>query len=110
VLYVKDIGYLIDNDSDGTYDDFFSNLTENITNAKKRSDDKYLINDDDDEDWDWIYDPETDTLEPYTPPEEEGFNLLWLLLLLLIIIIIFIYYETRRRKKKGAEPPKPKNS
>ena len=105
VLYVKDIGHLIDNDSDGTYDDFFSNLTENITNAKKRDDGKYLINDDGDEEWDWVYDPETDTLEPYTPPDEEGFNLFWLLALLLILIIIFIYYETRRKKKQGENPP-----
>jgi uncharacterized repeat protein (TIGR01451 family) len=105
VLYVKDIGYLIDNDSDGIYDNFFSNSTNNITSTKQRKDGRYLINDDDDGDWDWIYDPETDTLEPYTPPKEEGFNLLWLLILLFIVLILLIFLLAKRRKKKEDAPP-----
>ena len=100
IHYVKDIGYLIDEDSDGTYDQFYSNKTNKKTVTEKQDDGRYLINDGNDDLWDWIYDPDTDTLEVYHYEEEDltlWYLLLILLLLCLIILLLLLY---RRRKKK----------
>ena len=60
---VKDIGYLIDDDSDGTYDSFKNFETGEKTNVEKQDDGTYLIDNDGDGYWDYIYDVETDSLE-----------------------------------------------
>jgi len=113
VLYVKDIGYLIDNESDGTYDWFYSNSTNKNTYTEKRKDGKYLINSDSDDGWDWIYDPEDDILEPYIDDgkgAKKADNTPWFLLLfLLILLFIILYYLAMKRKKKDeSEKPKKK--
>jgi PKD repeat protein len=108
VIYVKTIGYLIDYDSDGIYDEFYSNSTKAKTITEQTEDNKYLINSNEDEDWDWIYDPETDTLEPYFYEAED--YTLWYILLLLILICLLaaLIYFSRKRKKQEEVPPKSK--
>lgn len=114
ILYVKDIGYLIDYDSDGTYEKFFSNKTRKETDTEKLDDGRYLINDDDDDQWEWIYDPETDTLEPYYYGEETDLTLWYLLLILILLFLIAILLWVYKKKKKketpaetGAQPQQP---
>jgi hypothetical protein len=107
IHYVKDLGYLIDNDSDTIYDDFYSNSTNEKTITEQTDDERYLINSDEDDNWDWIYDPEDDTLEPYydkkAGPDDD--NLLWwllaLLILLIILAIIYLLYKRRNKKKRN---------
>ncbi len=106
IHYVKDIGYLIDYDSDGTYDKFYSNTTNNETATEKLDDGRYLINDDDDEAWDWIYDPDTDTLEVYYYGEETDLTLWYLLLILILlclIILLLLIYKKRKKKETPSE-------
>jgi len=117
VWWVKDIGYLIDTDSDGTYDSFMSNETEAETDAQEQTDGTYLINSDEDEQWDWVYDPETDTLTEYSTSEdkeEETDMTLWYGLIIVIIIILLILGMLAGRKKKPEpkkpEPKKPNNN
>ena len=100
IHYVKDIGYLIDEDSDGIFDQFYSNETNKVTVTEKQNDGKYLINDDDDDLWDWVYDPDTDTLEVYN--YEEADLTLWYILLILVLIclIVLLLLLYKRRKKK----------
>ena len=109
IHYVKDIGNLIDNNSDDTYDDFYSNETENITNVDQLDDGRYLIDSDDDDNWDWIYDLENDTLEPYFDEgADKEDNSLWYLLAIILIILtllaIWFYLRKREKEEEGAAP------
>ena len=106
IIYVKDIGYLIDYDSDGTYDKFYSNKTKKETTTEKLNDGKHLINDDDDKDWEWIYNPDTDTLETYYYGEETDLTLFYLILifiLLCLITIILVIYKKKKKKEIQSE-------
>jgi hypothetical protein len=106
VWWVKDIGYIIDYDADGTYEKFFSNSTSEETETGM-SDGKYLIDEDGDGKWDWIYDKEPDILTPYKEKEEtEDDNTLCYILILVIIILAILGYLALR-KKNTPEPKKP---
>lgn len=107
-LFVKDIGYLLDLDGDGTYDMFYSNETGQETAVQKQVNGTYLINSDSDSDWDWTYDPQPDTLTAYTtnegtPKETKTDNTLWYALtigtILAVILIALIYLATRKKQK-----------
>ncbi|MCX6667865.1 MAG: PKD domain-containing protein [Euryarchaeota archaeon] len=109
-IKVGDIGYLIDLDGDGIYDEFESaEGLHLITNITKQTDGTYLIDSDGDSDWDWIYDPTTDTLTAYTTSEgaptqvTKADNTLWYALtmgtILAVILIAIIYLATRKKQK-----------
>ena len=107
-IKVGDIGYLVDQDGDGVYDEFQSIDGDLITNTTKQTNGTYLIDSDGDNDWDWIYDPTTDTLTPYTtnegtPQETKADNTLWYALtigtILAVILIVIIYLATRKKQK-----------
>jgi len=104
VLYVKNIGYLIDTDSDDTYDSFYSNETLEQTSVEKLANGSYLINSDSDAEWDYIYDPVTDELTSYVPPSEpENYTIYYTLIigmLLAILILIILFLVTKKKKKK----------
>ena len=116
VLYVKNIGYLIDTDSNGTYDSFYSNETLEQTSVEKLANGSYLINSDSDAEWDYIYEPETDTLTAYSLGEDEPEDncLIWYMLglgmLLVILLLLAIYYFTKKKEaaKKKSKGPKKK--
>lgn len=111
VMWVKDIGYLIDTNSDGTYDSFFSNETGAQTATEKQTDGTYYINSDEDTGWDWIYDPETDTLTAYGAPSDAEEDYTWLYALIIVIILLLIIggAAAGRRKKPEQKKGKPKN-
>jgi len=107
-IYVKDIGYLIDTDGDGTYDVFHSNATNAETTPEKQDNGTYLINSDGVNGWDWIYDPTLtpDTLTPYSTGssgEAKADNTLWYALsigvILAIVLLVIIYLATRKKQK-----------
>ena len=49
-----DIGYLLDNDGDGIYDAFYSDVSKQITTVQKK-DGNYNIDSDGDGDWDYTF-------------------------------------------------------
>ena len=99
-INVKELGYMTDNDPDGTYDTFHGADAE--TAVEKQTDGTYLIDNDGDGNWDYIYDPETDTLTEYTEgPIESSDSMLQMLALGVLITIIFfliIAYVLKKRK------------
>ena len=108
VMWVKNIGYLIDTNSDGTYNSFYSNETEAQTDTEKQDDGTYLINSDEDAEWDWIYDPDTDTLTAYSAPSEEDYTWLYALIIVIIILLLIAAAAMGKKKKKKQKPKKPK--
>ncbi len=104
-LEVGDLGYLIDNDSDGTYDSFRFNPTGRITLSEIKNG-KYLIDADGDNIMDYQYDPMSGTIisihQPPTLTEEKPFSPFLLIggLILIIVIIATIVISRRRFSKK----------
>ena len=111
VMWVKDIGYLIDTNSDGTYDSFYSNETGAETATEKQTDGTYYINSDEDAEWDWVYDPDTDTLTAFGAPSEPAEDYTWLYALIIVIILLLIIggAAAGRKKKPKGKSGKPKN-
>ena len=99
---VDDIGYITDDDADGTYDTFHGDQD---TTLGQDEDENYLIDEDGDGEYDWVYDPVTEELTEYQPEageEPEGEDYTALLLLAGIIIILgggFAYYIVAKNKK-----------
>jgi len=96
-LDVKDIGYLIDIDGDGTYDVFHSNSTGIETNVKKLDNGNYLIDTDADGLWNMIYDPASNQLQVYH--EEPVFA--YAILVILVISFALIFYLISKRKRSN---------
>ncbi len=107
---VKDIGYLIDDNSNGTYDRFYSNETGEITDVELQEDGSYLINSDTDDSWDYVYELPPDLLTEYGEEKDEPVedDMIWYLLglgiLLVLIILILVFLATKNKGK----PKKPK--
>jgi len=94
--WVNDIGYFIDDDGDGTYDSFYSNITKELTDFEKQDDGTYLIDNDGDGDWDYIYDTETETLTEYSEPTTD-YTLLIIVAIIVIMILIIVGYFLKKR-------------
>ena len=100
-VYIKNIGYLIDNNADGIYDAFYSNSTRDETLVQKQEDGTYLIDINGDSIWDYEYDFTTDTIIPILGEqgslgeEEKTEDLPWttigVIIIVIIIILIFIF-------------------
>ena len=102
VEYVGDIGYLIDEDSDGTYDVFFSNSTGSMTSVELQVDGTYFIDSDGDGLWDYIYDSQTKILTIYPTEDlvENDMTVLIVGVILGIIVVIFILIMLLIYRKK----------
>lgn len=102
-LYVKNIGYLIDNNADGTYDAFYSNSTGDETLVELQKDGTYLIDSNGDGTWDYTYDLISETINPLLGEEDEEEEkgtteeIPWTMIaiisiaILIIAIIVFLY-------------------
>jgi len=101
VIWVKDIGYLIDADSNGIYDLFFSNKTLQKTLPQRLENGSYLIDDNCDGKFNYLYEVENDKLFEYNEIRpfagKEDFWLLFILFLsyMLFILILYILYKRR---------------
>jgi len=102
---VGGIGYLIDNDGDGTYDSFHNDTSGQETDVEKQDDGTYLLDDDGDDSWDWVYDIETDTLSEYVEPTPESDNTALIVLAIIVILFLIIlgYLVKRSNDKKKAQ-------
>ncbi|UCH71762.1 MAG: PKD domain-containing protein [Thermoplasmatales archaeon] len=98
------IGYMTDDDADGTYDKFHTTGVE--TDVEKQNDGTYLIDNDGDEEWDYVYDPDTDTLTEYTPINDAMWYMLGLGLIIAIAFLLVIYLALKKKKKPKKETKK----
>jgi hypothetical protein len=98
VLDVHSLGYLIDYDSDNTYDAFHSNETENEYKVKKLESGKYLIDSDGDEEWDYVYNPLNNKLSKYIEQTEINYTMVLIMLIICPILIIFIFGKKKKIK------------
>jgi len=114
VIYVKDVGYLIDSNGDGIYDLFHSNETGNETAVQQMADGRYLLDIDGGNSLDHIFDPKTGELITYTPPLNSGnisetknwtYFLLWPILLIFVIIVLLLIAKRRKNKEKPVKAP-----
>jgi hypothetical protein len=95
VQYVKDLGYLLDKNSDGIFDVFHSNITVKETKINLRQSGYYYIDTDGDERWDIVYDPVSHQLQTY----HETPLLDYLIFAILVISFLLILYFGRKRKQ-----------
>ncbi len=89
---VDDIGYITDDDADGTYDTFHD--TDLETNLGQDEDGKYLIDIDGDGEWDYIYNQTTGTTTPFTEEtiDEVPWAVIALIAVALAIISLIVYF------------------
>lgn len=106
-VYIKNIGYIIDNNADGIYDAFYSNSTKDETLVQKQEDGTYLIDINGDNIWDYKYDFTTDTITPILGEQENlgeaetSEDIPWTTIVVIIIVIfIIIIFFFRRYKIK----------
>jgi hypothetical protein len=96
LYYLGDIGYLVDNDSDGIYDVFYSNETGNQTRVQKQENGTYLIDTNGDGTWDYSFDPAAG-LTPYqnmnTSKKTPGFECI----LLFFAVLLILWKQKRKR-------------
>ncbi|MEF8848099.1 MAG: PKD domain-containing protein, partial [Candidatus Thermoplasmatota archaeon] len=99
---IENIGYLIDENEDGTYD-LFQNINENISKTNVDQIEKqYLIDTDADQKWDYKYNLNQQKLTEYqtdTTNEENNDLLLYLGIAFLIIITIIILSAVYIKRK-----------
>ncbi|MCX6668018.1 MAG: carboxypeptidase regulatory-like domain-containing protein [Euryarchaeota archaeon] len=94
---VGNIGYLTDDDGDGTYDVFHSNDELVRTSVEKQTDGTYLIDSDGNGKTDCTYDPVSKEVKPYgekKPSKEFPWLLAIIGIIIAILVIIAILYFT----------------
>jgi chitodextrinase len=100
--YCEDLGYLIDENGDGTYDNFYCNQTGNKTTTGYK-DKKYLINIDEDSEWEYMYSLETG-LEVYKgsvdEKEDSPLTIILIVIAIIVIVIIIVILISIKGKKK----------
>jgi hypothetical protein len=100
VLYVRNLGYLINDDGIESYDRFYSNNTQDFTTVKLESPGVYSIDTNGDGSFDTQYNILTDTLSEYPEQLEPEYMILLLGLSIAILLIIFISFFLKRRHRK----------
>jgi chitodextrinase len=99
VRYVGSLGYLINSDSVGPFDAFYSNLTRNLTSVQRQPTGVYLIDTNGDGSFDYQYNPATGAFREY--PEQLGTEYVMLLVGVVIVIILIVLLAYFGKWKKG---------
>ena len=94
---VDDIGYIIDENSDGIFDTFYYTYDGSSTKIKHVGLNRYLIDVDGDGDWDYEFDSETGELFDYDSGIVD-YNFLLIILALLAILFLIIIFIYRKKK------------
>jgi len=105
-------GYLTDNDSDGTYDNFHNNKDDSDSTVGTENG-SYLLDTDGDGEYDYRYDPNTrlgeiikkdagkdETAEDNQTAEGDN-TLLYVGAILIIIVLLLLFFLATRKKDKG---------
>ena len=96
---VTDIGYLIDDNSDGIFDTYH-HLTGDITSkAKHIGENKYLIDIDGDGIWDYEFDSETGELIDYSNISDYNYILI-LIAIIAVLLLVIIFYIGKKKNNK----------
>jgi len=94
-LQIRGIGYLLDNDSDGIYDAFYSDITKQ-TLAIQKKDKSYLIDGDGDGDWDYTFDATRGLITQYYEPlKTPGFEII----IVIGAIALVMFWKRKRRDR-----------
>jgi hypothetical protein len=100
VKYVGTYGYLIDTDSNGEYDSFYSNSTQTQNSVEHQPTGVYLIDTNGDGKADLQYDPSTNESRSYPEGLDPTYTMLLVGLIVVIVIVVLIGVIMRRRMKK----------
>ena len=105
------IGYIIDENGDGTYDLFYSYESNNISLIDKTNDSNYLIDLDSDGEPDLIYNETSKTTEQYNNEYKSNKagnanNVICPISIIFILIIILLYLFLKRKKEKPKKTKK----
>jgi hypothetical protein len=99
VHYAQNLGYLIDQDSDGIYDKFHTNETGVETAVDiQQGTENYLIDSDGDGSWDTSYNPASGQTQKYS--EQPMLQYAIIVLVILLIAFILVYFVVRRRRSR----------
>jgi len=102
-MYIGEIGYFVDSNSDGIYDTFYENSTGLQKDIQLTEDNEYLIDLSGDGNWDYIYNIETKTLNKISDLSEstsDDFSLFILVIVILLLFLLFLLTVGRIRTKK----------
>jgi hypothetical protein len=99
-----EIGYLLDNDGDGTYDAFYSDVLKQVTTVQKKND-SYLIDSNGDGDWDYTYNTTNGLISSYQEPgKTPDFEIVFLIGAIAAIgaigAIALAMFSKRKRKEQ----------
>jgi len=99
-------GYLVDDNSDGTYDSFNNSRTGEKTDVEMQDDGTYLIDIEGDGNWDFVYNVESDTIsqsaDPNVNPESKSDNTaIYFLAFIIIVILLIIFVYLLKRDKNN---------
>jgi len=102
VRYVGNLGYLINTDSIGPFDVFYSNLTRNQTSVQRQPTGVYLIDTNGDGKYDYQYEPSSSAFREY--PEKLGNEYTMLLVglgvVILLLVLLGLFAKRKRTKPK----------
>ena len=88
-LQTRGIGYLLDNDGDGIYDAFYSDVTKQTLTIQKK-DKSYLIDSNGDGDWDYTFDVTRGLITQYYEPlKTPGFELFFVIGAIVVSILLW---------------------
>lgn len=83
-----DLGYLIDNNGDGLYDTFYSDLSKEKTTVQKK-DNNYNIDSDGDDEWDHTYNSIEGLTSYQKPSGTAGFELIFVLCAIVVVMLLW---------------------
>ena len=104
------IGYIIDYNSDGIYDKYYSFSSEEEYDIEKLDGNNYLIDIDGDGIFDHLFNSDSRTLSAYTESKQEKLLSIWiifwllLILILILLLILFLPEGSQRTRKDGKLP------
>jgi len=99
VHFVRALGFLQDNNSDGIYDSFFINATGVFTPVQRLANGSFLIDTNGDGKWTFTYDPNSGALSVVSNPETKVDNQYVFLILIAVAIIVvagIVYWYKKR--------------
>ena len=97
VKFVGSLGYLIDQNGDGTFDRFYNNATGTETAVTQQTSGNYLIDSNEDGTYDLLYDTASGQTQPYS--EQPLLVYAIIILAILVIVFLLIFYLLRKRRR-----------